>query len=421
MPLPARLAALFVVGVLAGAVVNWLVDVLAWEQRSVSPWTPRRDGRLRRWGDYVPVVGWFLLRREAASDGRWFWIRPLGVELFTGAALAALYWWETQHAVRLPPLPFAVAPAADFLTDQLVLAAHVRFAGHALLVVLMLAASLIDLDEQTIPDSITVGGASLGLVLAAGYPWSLLPEAYWQHQGVVYEAFLTLASPTAWPARLDGLPALGGLGVALFCWTLWCGGLMPRYWNTSRGYPVAARVFMRHLLRYPITFLLLVMWLAGSGAIALVAWRGGAAHWAALVSSLVGLAAGGGIIWAVRNIGGRVLDKEAMGFGDVTLMAMIGVFLGWQACLIVFFVAPFFGLLFAVGSWVVHRERAIPYGPFLCLGAVTVMLYWPACWDRVRDFFDLWWLVPAMIAGCLVMLGVLLWLFRLAGQALGHE
>ena len=39
----------------------------------------------------------------------------------------------------------------------------------------------------------------------------------------------------------------------------------------------------------------------------------------------------------VRVLGSQVLRREAMGFGDVTLMAMIGAFLGWQAAVLTFF------------------------------------------------------------------------------------
>jgi len=56
------------------------------------------------------------------------------------------------------------------------------------------------------------------------------------------------------------------------------------------------------------------------------------------------------MIWSVRIIGGWSLGREAMGFGDVTLLAMIGTFLGWQACLLVFFLAPFAGIVIGVGG-----------------------------------------------------------------------
>ena len=42
-------------------------------------------------------------------------------------------------------------------------------------------------------------------------------------------------------------------------------------------------------------------------------------------------------MWAVRIIGTLTLRQEAMGFGDVTLMAMIGAFTGWQSTLLIFF------------------------------------------------------------------------------------
>ena len=47
-------------------------------------------------------------------------------------------------------------------------------------------------------------------------------------------------------------------------------------------------------------------------------------HLHGLAWSLAGLAAGAGITWLVREISSRVLGQEALGAGDVTLMAMIG-------------------------------------------------------------------------------------------------
>ncbi len=53
--------------------------------------------------------------------------------------------------------------------------------------------------------------------------------------------------------------------------------------------------------------------------------------------SLAGLIVGGGVVWVVRLIGHWTLGREAMGFGDVVLMAMIGSVIGWQPVLAVFF------------------------------------------------------------------------------------
>jgi prepilin signal peptidase PulO-like enzyme (type II secretory pathway) len=358
------------------------------------------------------------LRRESSLHGRGFWFRPLLVELACGVLFAGLYVWETQNAPAVWALPGAVAPPADFLSANLPLVAHARFVSHLILIALMLAASLVDLDEKTIPDAITVTGTLAGLALAAIYPWSLLPAAQYVINGLAHVEFLSLASPEHWPAQLNGLPLFSGLAVALSCWTVWCGGLLPRYWNTRHGWTTAVRVFFHRLGNERTTYAIGLMWLVGAAAMALAAWRAPDAHWAALVTALVGMAGGGAVIWAVRTIGTAVLNREAMGFGDVTLMSMIGAFLGWQACLMVFFVAPFFGLAFAIATWMIHREREIPYGPFLCLAALAVILNWAAFWDRTVDIFSLGWVVPALFGGCLVLLAVLLWVYRTIGQLL---
>ena len=94
--MPLRLAALFVVGTFLGSLVNWAVYTFAWNPRPISPWSPRtgRSCAARLVFDRVPVVGWWQLNREAAIHGRGFGVRPLLVEVGTGAAVAGLYWWE---------------------------------------------------------------------------------------------------------------------------------------------------------------------------------------------------------------------------------------------------------------------------------------------------------------------------------------
>ena len=67
------------------------------------------------------------------------------------------------------------------------------------------------------------------------------------------------------------------------------------------------------------------------------------------------------------------------------LMMMIGTFLGWQACLIAFFLAPFAGLLVGIAQFALRRDDVIPYGPFLCLGAVTVVVFWAPIWTWAQQ------------------------------------
>jgi prepilin signal peptidase PulO-like enzyme (type II secretory pathway) len=130
-----------------------------------------------------------------------------------------------------------------------------------------------------------------------------------------------------------------------------------------------------------------------------------------LFTSLVGLVASGAIVWAVRLIGTAALRREAMGFGDVTLMMMVGTFIGWQASLIAFFLAPFAGLIIGIAQFVLQRDDVIPYGPFLCLATAGVIVAWAPIWMWAQPMFGMGGLVPAVLVVCLAMLGVMLFVW----------
>jgi leader peptidase (prepilin peptidase)/N-methyltransferase len=93
---------------------------------------------------------------------------------------------------------------------------------------------------------------------------------------------------------------------------------------------------------------------------------------------LIGYLVGGGIVWAVRILGTLGFGKEAMGLGDVHLMAAVGAVCGWQIAVIAFFVAPFFGLAYALlafgaGRLMKREVRVIPYGPHLAVATLVVL------------------------------------------------
>lgn len=100
-------------------------------------------------------------------------------------------------------------------------------------------------------------------------------------------------------------------------------------------------------------------------------------HFAALADSLAGILVGGGFIFTAGWLGKRIWKREAMGFGDVKLMAMAGAFLGWKAVLFANLIAPLFGCLAGIPLWLKTRQRymRIPYGPFLSIGTVATMLF----------------------------------------------
>ncbi|GAB4558114.1 MAG: A24 family peptidase [Geothermobacteraceae bacterium] len=100
--------------------------------------------------------------------------------------------------------------------------------------------------------------------------------------------------------------------------------------------------------------------------------------WVGWLDSLIGVLVGGGSLLAIA-LGYQLLTgKEGMGGGDIKLLAMIGAFLGWQAVLPVVLFASLSGTLVGVPLMLAKGEGgklALPFGPFLALGAL-VQLFW---------------------------------------------
>ena len=94
--------------------------------------------------------------------------------------------------------------------------------------------------------------------------------------------------------------------------------------------------------------------------------------------SVVGLLVGGGILYFMAWISPYLFGKEGMGGGDIKLLAMIGAFLGWKPAILTIFFGGLLGAVVGVtlmGVRVITREAYLPFGPFLSLGAVVVILY----------------------------------------------
>ncbi len=120
------------------------------------------------------------------------------------------------------------------------------------------------------------------------------------------------------------------------------------------------------------------------------------------------------MLWSVRIVASHSLGKEAMGFGDVTLMAMIGAFLGWQASLMVFAISPFAALAIVLANYLITRDNELAFGPYLCLGAVLVVYFWPAIWPWAqKQFFLFPSVLIQVLGGCLVLLMLMMLGLRL--------
>lgn len=115
--------------------------------------------------------------------------------------------------------------------------------------------------------------------------------------------------------------------------------------------------------------------------LALIAWVGlgaGVAPGRLALRVAVGAAAGGGSLWLLGLLGRLALRKEAMGMGDVKLMAAAGIWLGWEMTLFAVFLGALSGAAAALVLLLAGRKQMgqrLPFGPFLSLGIWVSLLY----------------------------------------------
>ncbi len=101
------------------------------------------------------------------------------------------------------------------------------------------------------------------------------------------------------------------------------------------------------------------------------AFAGGALPWQ---EAMIGAVAGFGLLWLVAIVGARLFGQDAMGGGDIKMMALIGAFLGWQGMLLTLFLGAVLGVLVFLPFKVAGREKLVPFGVFLAMGAAAAWL-----------------------------------------------
>jgi leader peptidase (prepilin peptidase) / N-methyltransferase len=96
------------------------------------------------------------------------------------------------------------------------------------------------------------------------------------------------------------------------------------------------------------------------------------------LDSLIGVLLGGGSLFLVATLYQWLFKREGMGGGDVKLLAMIGAFLGWKAVILTILLSSLIGSITGILIMILKGKDfkyAIPFGPFLSLGAV-IALFW---------------------------------------------
>ncbi len=373
LPLWFLLSFLFVLGSCFGSFLNVCIYRFPsrpdlWGQlrslNSHSSGCPRCSCAIR-WHDNVPVLGWLKLLGRCRQCMNPISVRYPAVEALTGILFVVLYLCEVPAIFGRSAFSNGLPDVAGPETVQGLWTPdywlHIRYFLHIALLCALISATFIDIDLKIIPDGTTIPVMLLALVVHTLFGQTYIVPLWFQD--------------------------LSSTGVVRSISPDWLKPLIFE-WNC-----------VAFADRYP--------------------------HLHGLLLSLAGLVVGGGIVWAVRIAGFWVLRQEAMGFGDVVLMAMIGSVIGWQPVTMVFFIAPVLAIGAAIFAWLTRRGREIPYGPYLSLATLLLLVFWKTLWPPARQIFEMG---PMLAIMALVMCGLLVLslqlvqlLKRLLGISLQHQ
>ena len=102
---------------------------------------------------------------------------------------------------------------------------------------------------------------------------------------------------------------------------------------------------------------------------------GAAGGLSGLTTALIGAATGFGLLYFVAWAGELAFKKEAMGGGDIKMMAMVGAFVGWTGVLLTVFGGALLGTLIFVPMSFGKEKRLVPFGVFLAAAAGITFVF----------------------------------------------
>jgi leader peptidase (prepilin peptidase)/N-methyltransferase len=101
--------------------------------------------------------------------------------------------------------------------------------------------------------------------------------------------------------------------------------------------------------------------------------------WAvSLIGSAIGALIGGGSLWLMGFLWEKLRGIEAMGFGDVKMMLMVGAFLGWRLTLLTIMMGALSGSIAGIAVMIKrgrNLQMMLPFGIFLGIGSIISLLF----------------------------------------------
>jgi leader peptidase (prepilin peptidase)/N-methyltransferase len=396
-----------IVGACVGSFLNVVIYRLPAGESIVHP--PSRCpkcGYGLAWYDNIPVLAWFWLRGRCRKCGN-----PISVQYPLVEAITAILfggWFFICYSTNLRP---------DFVDTGFAVTWPV-YGVYVVLFAALLAATMIDARHYIIPLSIpwlVIAVAVVALPVAAAMQprlveeqtkrWSRVEPTMITHRIKVERVS---AAPHTEGASLPmAVGGVVGLALAMAGVSM---KLLPRSFDDPQADPPilgtgeadqkaaqssgrkdesASNEAPEHWLTHPhprrevLKELLYVLFPVVGAVIGAMVVGPRMAHtpmpeWLGVLGGvLLGLLGGGAVVWGTRIFGTLAFGKEAMGLGDVHLMAAVGAVCGWRVAVVAFFVAPFLGLAYTavaqgVGRLLKREVHMIPYGPHLAAATIIV-------------------------------------------------
>ena len=81
------------------------------------------------------------------------------------------------------------------------------------------------------------------------------------------------------------------------------------------------------------------------------------------------------IMFVLQKISNFVFKSNSLGFGDVKLMAVLALILGYKMALVCLFISCFMALPIAIYNLQKNDKKLLPFGPYLAFGTIIIMLF----------------------------------------------
>jgi len=373
---------LFAFGSCIGSFLNVVIYRLPRDKSIVSPPSScPACGRRIPFYHNVPLISWIVLGAKCRYCRVPISPRYFIIELATAVMFVAVYLLFFKTGYRT----FGIGPAAGVAggMEEFLAGGWLFYVTCMILLSAFLAASAIDLELWVIPLSLCWFVTAAGVIASGAAPLVIDP--------------LTIRSYRVFPTAgaLTGALATGaviGLAVSLLGLAT---GKIKRSYEYPKGYNPESdeepEFNHRAETLREIVFLMPVIAGATGGYLIFSHSAGIHAWWVNLMQqpivvgvlgSIWGYLVGCGVVWATRILGNLAFGKEAMGLGDVHLMGAAGAVIGAVSVVLAFFIAPFFGLAWAMYQTIFRKTRQIPYGPFLSMAVFLVIIF--------HDWFRTW-------------------------------